>query len=231
MLDRTRAGHGYAMQFARLRHPARMPHPAHAALLLSGVAALALAVTTSTTVVHLDAIAGRMARGFASGLPLDLRFAVSELGATDFVLPLTAAAAIGLVMLRHWRGALMLLLAVLGTQAVVQLIKLTVERPRPHANGALAEASGFSFPSAHSATSMAVYATLTFLLARGCRGAARSSGVVCGAIRVAAIGWSRVILAAHYPVDVLAGWLTGGAIVLASWLLVRRLVAPRAVPA
>ena len=117
----------------------------------------------------------------------------------------------------------MLALAVLGTQAVVDLIKLTVERPRPELNGTLAEASGFSFPSAHSATGMALYATLTLLAARACSGRARVAIVAAGTSVIAAIGLSRVFLAAHYPIDVLAGWLTGGALVVASWLLVRRI--------
>jgi undecaprenyl-diphosphatase len=139
-------------------------------------------------------------------------------------MPLSLGAAAVLVLLRHWRGALTLALAVLATQAVVELIKLTVERPRPALNGAVADASGFSFPSAHSATSMAVYATLAFLLARSCKGALRAAIVASGMALVAVIGLSRVLLAAHYPTDVLAGWLTGGALVVASWLLVRRLV-------
>ena len=36
-----------------------------------------------------------------------------------------------------------------------------------------------------------------------------------------AIGLSRVFLGVHYPTDVLAGWLTGGLLVLGSWGLVR----------
>jgi undecaprenyl-diphosphatase len=159
----------------------------------------------------------------AGALPVDLGFAISELGATDFALPLTLGATLLLVVLRHWRGALTLMLAVVATQAVVQLIKIVVERPRPAANAGLAEASGFSFPSAHSATSMAVYATLAFLAARACHGRLRAAVVICAVALVAAVGSSRVLLAAHYPIDVLAGWLTGGALVVASWLLVRRL--------
>jgi len=202
-------------------------------LLLCGVAVLAAGVTTSTTVVHLDAALGRLARAAAGEISPHVGFLISTLGGTDLVLPLTAAAVLVLCLLRHWGGALVLALAVLGTQAVVDLIKLTVERPRPEANGTLAEASGFSFPSAHSATGMALYATLTLLAARACSGRARVAIVAAGTSVIAAIGLSRVMLAAHYPIDVLAGWLTGGALVVASWLLVRWVGVrmPRAQPA
>ena len=200
----------------------RLRHPAHPVLLLGGVALLAAAVTTSATVVHVDAALGRLARAAAGEVPHHAGYLVSTLASTDLVLPLTGAAVLILCLLRHWGGALVLALAVLGTQAVVDLIKLTVERPRPGLNGSLAEASGFSFPSAHSATGMALYATLTLLAARACSGRARVAIVAAGTSVIAAIGMSRVFLAAHYPIDVLAGWLTGGALVAASWLLVRR---------
>jgi undecaprenyl-diphosphatase len=156
----------------------------------------------------------------------DADHTVSALGGTDFAIPLAAAAAIVLLLLRQWRGALTLVLAVVATQGVVQLIKVWVERPRPAANDALAEAAGFSFPSAHSATSMALYATLALVAARACRGTGlRLAVLTCAAAVVAAIGLSRIVLGAHYPIDVLAGWLTGAALVAASWLLAQRLFA------
>lgn len=180
-------------------------------------------MSTSASVDHFDASLGRLARGAAGEISPQLGFIVTTLGGTDLVLPLTGGAVLALCLLRHWGGALTLSLAVLGTQAVVDLIKLMVERPRPALNGTLADASGYSFPSAHSATGMALYATLTLLAARACGGRARLAIVAAGISVIAAIGASRVFLAAHYPTDVLAGWLTGGALVVGSWLLVRRL--------
>ena len=194
-------------------------------LLLAGVALLAAAVTTSATVAELDAALGRLARAAAAGVSSDTGFALSALGGTDLVTPLAAGAAGVLLLLRHWRGALTLVLAVLATQGVVQLIKVWVERPRPAANHALADAAGFSFPSAHSATSMALYATLALVGVRACRAGGLRAVVLAGAgALVAAIGLSRILLAAHYPIDVLAGWLTGAALVAASWLFANKLL-------
>jgi membrane-associated phospholipid phosphatase len=203
--------------------PDRLRHSANPALLLAFVALLAVGVTFSATVVQLDAMLGDGTRALASELSAHPGFLASALASTDVVLPLTGVAVLVLCLLRHWCGALTLALAVLSTQAVVGLIKVAVERPRPALNGHIAEASGFSFPSAHSATGMALYATLTFLAARYCSGRARLAVVAAGTSVIAAIGMSRVVLAAHYPIDVLAGWLTGGALVAASWLLFRRL--------
>jgi membrane-associated phospholipid phosphatase len=212
---------------------ARLRHPAHPLLLLGFVLLLAVAVTMSASVVHLDATMGRIIRATVGDISLQPGFLVSTLASTNLVLPLTAAAALALCLLRHWGGALTLALAVLGTQAVVDLIKLLVERPRPALNGTMAEASGYSFPSAHSATGMALYATLTLLAARATSGRLRVAIVAGGTALIGAIGLSRVMLAAHYPIDVVAGWMTGGAVLLASWLLVRRvgLRMPRAQPA
>ena len=203
----------------------------HPVLLLAAVATIAAAVMTSTTVVRLDAALGGLARTAASAIPHDAGFAVSTLGGTDLVMPLTVVSALVLCALREWRGALTVLLAVVGTQGLVALVKGAVERPRPESNSAMADASGFSFPSAHSATAMALYATLTLLAAGACRGRARAAVAVVGFSLVVAVGLSRIMLAAHYPTDVLAGWLTGAAVVGASWLLVRRVAVPRAAQA
>jgi undecaprenyl-diphosphatase len=193
----------------------------------TAIALLAGAVSTSGVVVALDRALGALVRAEWLSAPAGMSGEVSALAATDLILPVTAIATAVLVLARHWRGAVTLTLAVAATQGAVQLIKVTVARPRPAANDALAEAAGHSFPSAHSATAVALYATLAFLAARYCRGAARVAVLAAGAVVVLAIGVSRVHLGAHYPVDVLAGWLTGGVLVLASWVLVTRIATVR----
>ena len=215
-----------AQRFRNARH-------AHPVALLAIVTTIALAVMHSTTVVRLDAALGSLARTLAaaSDVPIQTAFMVSTLAGTDLVMPLTAVCALVLWFTRHRRGALTLALSVVGTQALVAVIKSVVERPRPESNSAIADASGFSFPSAHSATAVALYATLTLLAASACRGRARVAVVLAGASVIGAVGASRVIVAAHYPTDVLAGWLTGAAVVAGMWLLVRALVLPRAAPA
>jgi membrane-associated phospholipid phosphatase len=219
------------MSIVAIRQRIHVPHPAHPVLLLAVVALLGIAVTLSTSVVHLDAAVAGFARGVAVEVPHSAAFLISAFGGTAFVMPFAAAAVLILCALRHWRGAAVMVVAVLGTQLVVDLIKGAVERPRPAMNEAVAQASGASFPSAHSATSMALYATLGILAARHLSGPLRVAAVgLCGAA-VTAVGFSRVLLSAHYPIDVLAGWMTGGAIVIAAWLAFRRLRAPGLRPA
>jgi len=193
------------------------------------VAGLAAAVLKSETVTRADAMANQAATGEATYHGTQLSFAITDLGGSDTVWLITAAAAIMLVAFRHWRGAIALVIAVASTQLVVDIIKLTVERARP--DHALTEASGFSFPSAHSATSMAVYATLTLLAARATSGRLRALVIAARLLVVVAIGLTRIYLGAPYPTDVLAGWLAGAIVVLASWGIARRVPLPRLLPA
>lgn len=192
------------------------------AAIAGGVALLAMLVSFSGWVSAFDGALGAIARTDRLGaVALD----VSAMASTDLILPLTGVAVLVLALLRHWHGALTLALSVLGTQAVVQLVKLTVDRPRPSANDAITAAHGPSFPSAHSATAVALYATLALLLAHHCRGWARAAVLAAGGVLIVAVGLSRIELGAHYPLDVLAGWLTGTALVLAAWTLGARFAA------
>jgi undecaprenyl-diphosphatase len=101
-----------------------------------------------------------------------------------------------------------------------------MSRPRPDADSAIVEPSGFSFPSAHSASSVALYVMLALIAGSALRKRVWGPVWVAAILMVAAIGISRVYLGAHYPTDVFAGWLIGGILVLGSWALCSRLPAP-----
>jgi membrane-associated phospholipid phosphatase len=83
-----------------------------------------------------------------------------------------------------------------------------VGRPRP--TGALAGASGSSFPSGHAAHSV-LYPWLALVLTVRVRpGMAGGSALLAVGIAIAAlVGLSRVYLRVHYLSDVTGGWALG----------------------
>lgn len=209
---------------AVLHRLAARPRLIAAVLLMALVGALGAAVTLSADVARLDslAVAGLHAASFRPALDAAV-LAVTEAGGNHALLYGTLLAVAALAAVRRWHGALAVAIAVPATSAVVYVVKQLVERPRPDADVAVAHAPGFSFPSGHSAGTMALYATIGFVLARGCRGPARTAIVAAAALIVLAVGASRVYLGAHYPTDVLAGWLTGAVLTIAAWGLAGRL--------
>jgi undecaprenyl-diphosphatase len=89
-------------------------------------------------------------------------------------------------------------------------IKAEVDRPRPE--GALASASGSSFPSGH-ATHSVLYVWLAVTIVLRLRpGMARGAAFVAGGIVLTVlVGLSRVYLNVHYLSDVSGGWALGAA--------------------
>ena len=117
------------------------------------------------------------------------------------------------------------------TTVIKVIVKTAVARPRPDAVYFLVQESGYSYPSGHSITSVAVYGILAWLLwyyhkpavqaalhlpgaAANAGGAAGMSGrdralmILC-AFLAFAIGLSRIYVGVHHPTDVLGGWLAG----------------------
>jgi len=100
--------------------------------------------------------------------------------------------------------------------------KAIADRPRPYevvADAVLRQqpAHGTSFPSSHTAVTLAVAIALVPFLARPLAATGIGYAVL--------VGWSRVYLGVHYPLDVLAGagigTAVGGMILLALGTLLR----------
>jgi membrane-associated phospholipid phosphatase len=107
--------------------------------------------------------------------------------------------------------------------ALANVAKAVADRPRPYevvAGAVLRQqpAHGTSFPSSHTAVTLAVVIALVPFLPR----ALAAAGITYAVL----VGWSRVYLGVHYPLDVLAGagigMAVGGAVWLALRLLLRR---------
>lgn len=187
---------------------------------------LAIAVAELSIVARADIALADSIHSLTTGWLTTGALAVTELASTDVILIATAGAVVALAASRHWRGAIALAISVLATQAVVSVAKGLAERPRPDEGGAMVDPGGFSFPSAHSASAVALYVMLALIGGTALRGRVRGSAWAAAIALALAIGLSRVYLGAHYPTDVLAGWLTGGILVVGAWALCSRLPAP-----
>src|SRR6185503_13490586 len=145
----------------------------HRVLIVGSLLALwttiTVAVTEFSTVDHLDAVASEDAQERMTNQSTSWAEHIANLASTRTALAVTIVGAIVLLFRRHWHAAIALAFVFPITQGAVQLVKLVIERPRPAGNAAMTDAQGFSFPSAHSATSVAVYATIAFILVRASR--------------------------------------------------------------
>ncbi|WP_432540411.1 phosphatase PAP2 family protein [Kineococcus sp. SYSU DK002] len=94
-------------------------------------------------------------------------------------------------------------------------VKALTDRARPALEAGLTTAHGGSFPSGHVLASTTVVLTFVLLLAPPDR---RGVVAVVGAVELVVVAVDRVWLGAHWPTDVLGGWLLAGALVgTASW--------------
>ena len=125
---------------------------------------------------------------------------------------------IGAWLVRGRRSDAAFQAAAWGTGLLSTIVKAVVRRPRPLAPAVrviVAPLGGTSFPSGHVLTYVGFYGFLAYLLALRIEVPAIRIAAVTGLLGlIGLIGPSRVRLGHHWPTDVLASYLLGGAYVL-----------------
>jgi membrane-associated phospholipid phosphatase len=167
---------------------------------------------------------GEVAEWVSAGLPEAVEWAArpfSWLGGWIGLTALGVVAGVFLVRERAWLDLCFFLVAFVGSQLAVSLLKEVFDRQRPDVGSAVPLPESASFPSGHAAAGAASLGALAVLAAE--RLPSLRARVVLWALTGAlglAVGLSRIALGVHYVTDVVAGWSFGLAW-LAACLLAR----------
>jgi undecaprenyl-diphosphatase len=141
---------------------------------------------------------------------------IGSIMAGGVVLPILAAAlALTFAALRHWRLAMFTIFALGVESASYALTTLIVHRHRPRVVRLEQLPVNASYPSGHTAASIAVYAGLVLLLTSRYRNAYLSAVAWAVAVGVSAfVATSRMYRGMHHPLDVAGGVFVGIAALL-----------------
>jgi membrane-associated phospholipid phosphatase len=137
---------------------------------------------------------------------------VTELGSIYLVVMVAVMVGVILFIKKNWWRLLSLFLAVAIGQAVLNILKVAFQRPRPQTELFV---FSYSFPSGHVFSATVIYGFCIYLTFRFIKNAAVKWIVSASLVLlILLIGFSRIYLGVHWFSDTLAGHVTGLA-----WLL------------
>jgi undecaprenyl-diphosphatase len=177
------------------------------AVILAGVGLHLLATLVSGE----DLALVRDLAGHRSSALTALAHGASWLGRSVVLVPAAIVILVGATTLRRPMAGLPVLVGVLGAIIVQNVDKAIVNRPRPPVQR-LEHVASTSFPSGHATESTAFFVVLAASLFVGLAPTwARRLVAASTIVVIVAVALSRVYLGVHYPTDVVAGMLLGGA--------------------
>jgi membrane-associated phospholipid phosphatase len=203
-----------ALSEARETAKAHWPQPNHLAAAagtgLLGAFALGLAVhsgpTGFDTWLHDLLVAHR-------GSDHALARTLTQGGSTRIIWPVVIVASLLFPRSRGWRR-LVTTLAFGGAAALAIGVRLWMsdlfDRPRPPVVDWATTAGGHAYPSGHTSAATIGAGALAWAVVRHLdQRWARTATWVVAAVYAGTVGWTRVWLGVHWPLDVVGGWLFG----------------------
>ncbi len=116
-----------------------------------------------------------------------------------------------LLMRKRWGEAIGILGSEIGGLLINQVAKAAFKRERPNWSWLFVHEKNYSFPSGHAMLGMISFGTIAFLLCRYYHNTiVRTIIITYFSLLIFGIGFSRIYLGAHFPSDILAGWIAGG---------------------
>lgn len=175
------------------------------------VAVLVLVASSSTALLDVDRGAANDLHRYAVAHPLftSAMRTLSNLGSTLAWLLIMLVALGWLLWRRLRRLAAFVAVTALGNSLLNNLIKLAVDRSRPHLSDPVAVAAGKSFPSGHAQSAIVGYGVLIAVFLPVLARRWRPVAVALAGLMVALIGFSRIALGVHYLSDVIGAYLIG----------------------
>lgn len=174
-------------------------------------AAIAGELGNGESLVALDAAVSRAVGRHASPATLQAFAWLTRFGDTATFAVLGLAVAVALALRRERGLALAWVVAIAGNSLLNVTLKGIFERVRPVRDHAMVAAEGWSFPSGHSSGSVVAYGMLAYVAIRTLPRAYHLPALIAAAGVAFTIGCSRIFLQAHYPTDVVAGFASGSA--------------------
>jgi undecaprenyl-diphosphatase len=157
-----------------------------------------------------------------TGFLNDVTAVVSDIGDVYVLAPLVALTAVLLAVRKGWIVAAIVVAAPIIESAVYRTTTLVVERPRPAVHRLERLPPDASYPSGHTAASVAVYGAIALLLSAHLRRRRSRVAVWAVALGLAAlVAFARVYRGMHHPLDVAAGALVGAGALVVSVLAAR----------
>lgn len=220
--------------------PLAWPRPTSRPTIWAIIAALAVALAILTGAVAVgwtpleaadaDVLLAASAAMTAHAGAVAVAIVVSDVGSPVAVDVFTSVVVVVLLLRHRTRDAAYLAVVCVTTLGVETALKNVVARPRPTIVPHLTTASGFSFPSGHTAGTTALCVSLLIVLFPVLHRRGRIVGVVSAITLAVAVAVSRVLLGVHNPSDVIGGLLTGSLVALTAAALLLPPLGPRPGP-